>query len=106
FRAAVGSTNMFGVPFTIEAFDSSGRTRTIPEERFQFVGHRWKPNGRLPAPVGKPEFQRKIPANCQPPKIPLTSLFASWNSAFPRPIGNPTNQFALMMWRTSKSESA
>src|SRR6185295_1308057 len=82
-NAASGSAKMFGLPLTSPSVVETGRTRTKPDERFQFVGQRWNPNGRFAVPVGAPEFQRKIPVNCHPPKMPFTTLPELFRNVLP-----------------------
>jgi hypothetical protein len=60
------------------------------------VAQRWNAKGRN-APVGKPEFHRKIPVKSQPPRMALVTLPALLRNVLPRPIGKPTSQFAVML---------
>src|SRR5690348_7591565 len=67
--AATGSVNKFGVPFApfLVVDDSIGRTRTPLDWTFQLVAQTQQSNGA--AVIGSPLFQRKMPVDCQPPKI-------------------------------------
>ena len=100
--AATGSLKRFGLPSSV-GDETSGETRTPLDWTFQFVAQMPPSKGVC---TGNPEFQRKIPVNCQPPRTVSTTFGMSLKKVLPLPKGSPKSQLALIMWRASKSELA
>src|SRR6266404_5042219 len=102
-KAAAGSTKIFGPsgPLVVLTPGTALMAVAFPVNS-QLVGN-WKP---LPIAVGSPEVQRQIPESCQPPTIALAQPGALDANFLPLPIGSSAMPLKLMLWVTSKSDTA
>src|SRR5215213_708154 len=102
-NAAAGLLNKLGpVARRAVSFPGTAPLAVAAADHFQLVGQA-EP---LVTQVGSPEVQRIIPESCQPPMNASCHPEVLEPNLFPCPNGSSAMPLKLILWRTSKSETA